>query len=59
MNELRKKAWQRPILDVMDVHKTMEGSGIRYSDTVHPDPDASDHDVLKLVLKPCSHIPAL
>lgn len=46
MQNQSKKVWQSPALEVLDVKMTMAGPGIRTPDSVQPDPDANDHDVV-------------
>lgn len=41
-----KKEWKKPLLEVLDVNKTMAGPGLRYADEHQPDPNAPDDDVV-------------
>lgn len=34
-----KKEWQKPVLELLDVNKTMAGPGIRIEDARYTDPD--------------------
>lgn len=43
---MQKKMWQQPSLEKLDVAMTMAGPGIKTPDSVQPDPDANDHDVV-------------
>ncbi|UXH42749.1 paeninodin family lasso peptide [Rossellomorea vietnamensis] len=38
-----KKAWEKPVLEVLDVNMTMAGPGIRTPDGVQPDVDEVVH----------------
>ncbi|MCU6710283.1 paeninodin family lasso peptide [Paenibacillus sp. J5C_2022] len=46
MHTQAKKAWKQPQLEVLDVHMTMAGPGIRTPDEFQPDPDAHEDDVV-------------
>jgi hypothetical protein len=38
-----KKAWQEPVLEVLDINMTMAGPGIRLKDAEQSDPDEEVH----------------
>lgn len=39
-----KKEWQKPVLEVLGIDKTMAGPGLRWDDLYNDDPDYGDHD---------------